>query len=139
MADKKADLAGPGIGTYEEVERALPSDYESLLDVKDTQKAIFAVIADITVVAEVAAEVVDVAAAISAAAATPEVFIIVAATDAMTATVNALPGAVPAKVFSTITTTCSLSIFLPRDRRVRTLSSDSSSMSATCFTDFSWR
>ena len=42
MADKKADLAGPGIGTYEEVERALPSDYESLLDVKDTQKAIFA-------------------------------------------------------------------------------------------------
>jgi aspartate--ammonia ligase len=42
MADKKADLAGPGIGTYEEVERILPSDYSSLLDRKDTQKAIFA-------------------------------------------------------------------------------------------------
>jgi len=41
MEDKKADLAGPGIGTYEEVERILPSDYESLLDVKDTQKAIY--------------------------------------------------------------------------------------------------
>ncbi len=43
MRDKKADLAGPGIGTYEEVERVLPDDYESLLDRKDTQKAIFAV------------------------------------------------------------------------------------------------
>jgi aspartate--ammonia ligase len=42
MSDKKADLAGPGIGTYEEVERILPSDYSSLLDRKDTQKAIFA-------------------------------------------------------------------------------------------------
>ena len=42
MAEKKADLAGPGIGTYEEVERILPSDYSSLLDRKDTQKAIFA-------------------------------------------------------------------------------------------------
>jgi len=42
MAEKKADLAGPGIGTYEEVERVLPSDYSSLLDRKDTQKAIFA-------------------------------------------------------------------------------------------------
>lgn len=43
MRDKKADLAGPGISTYEEVERVLPDDYESLLDRKDTQKAIFAV------------------------------------------------------------------------------------------------
>ena len=43
MRDKKADLAGPGIGTYEEVDRVLPSDYESLLSPKDTQKAIFAV------------------------------------------------------------------------------------------------
>ncbi len=40
MADKKADLAGPGIGTYEEVENVLPSDYTSLLDPKDTQKAL---------------------------------------------------------------------------------------------------
>ena len=38
----KDDLAGPGIGTYEEVERVLPSGYGSLLDRKDTQKAIFA-------------------------------------------------------------------------------------------------
>jgi aspartate--ammonia ligase len=36
------DLAGPGIGTYEEVERILPSGYRSLLDTKETQKAIFA-------------------------------------------------------------------------------------------------
>lgn len=43
MADKKADLAGPGIGTYEEVERVLPKDYHSLLSPKDTQKAIYAV------------------------------------------------------------------------------------------------
>ena len=41
--DKKADLAGPGIGTYEEIERVLPKDYHSLLNLKDTQKAIFAV------------------------------------------------------------------------------------------------
>jgi aspartate--ammonia ligase len=38
----KDDLAGPGIGTYEEVEKILPKGYSSLLDRKDTQKAIFA-------------------------------------------------------------------------------------------------
>ena len=43
MSDKRADLAGPGIGTYEEVERVLPKDYHSLLSPKDTQKAIYAV------------------------------------------------------------------------------------------------
>ena len=43
MSDKKADLAGPGIGTYEEVEAVLPRDYRSLLSPRDTQKAIFAV------------------------------------------------------------------------------------------------
>lgn len=43
MSDKKADLAGPGISTYEEVEKILPSDYKSLLDKKDTQKALYAV------------------------------------------------------------------------------------------------
>jgi aspartate--ammonia ligase len=43
MDDKKADLAGPGIGTYDEVERILPQDYKSLLSVKDTQKAIYAI------------------------------------------------------------------------------------------------
>lgn len=42
MSSKKADLAGPGIGTYEELEKILPQDYTSLLDRKDTQKAIFA-------------------------------------------------------------------------------------------------
>jgi aspartate--ammonia ligase len=40
VADKKADLAGPGIGTYEEVEKGLPTDYQSLLDNKETQQAI---------------------------------------------------------------------------------------------------
>ncbi len=43
MTDKKADLAGPGIGSYDEIERVLPQDYESLLTRKETQKAIFAV------------------------------------------------------------------------------------------------
>jgi len=42
MSDKKADLAGPGIGNYEELEKILPREYGSLLDRKDTQKAIFA-------------------------------------------------------------------------------------------------
>jgi aspartate--ammonia ligase len=36
------DQAGPGIGTYEEVEKVLPEGYSSLLDRRDTQKAIFA-------------------------------------------------------------------------------------------------
>jgi aspartate--ammonia ligase len=40
MADKKADLAGPGIGTYEDVEKVLPTDYRSLLDPKETQLAL---------------------------------------------------------------------------------------------------
>ena len=43
MYDKKMDLAGPGIGSYDEIERVLPQDYSSLLDVKDTQKAIYAI------------------------------------------------------------------------------------------------
>ena len=42
MADKKADLAGPGISTYEEVAKILPKDYKSLLDPKETQVAISA-------------------------------------------------------------------------------------------------
>jgi len=37
----KDDLAGPGIGTYEEVEKVLPKGYRSLLDRKETQRAIF--------------------------------------------------------------------------------------------------
>jgi aspartate--ammonia ligase len=38
---KKADLAGPGISTYEAVDKILPTDYESVLDNKETQKAMF--------------------------------------------------------------------------------------------------
>ena len=41
MADKKSDLAGPGIGDYNELERILPQDYSSLLTPRETQKAIF--------------------------------------------------------------------------------------------------
>jgi len=40
-AGKKADLAGPGISTYEAVDKILPNDYESVLDNKETQKALF--------------------------------------------------------------------------------------------------
>ena len=43
MNDKKADLAGPGIGNYEDLEKVLPNDYESLLDVRETQYAIYEV------------------------------------------------------------------------------------------------
>ena len=42
MADKKADLAGPGIGDYNELEKILPQDYNSLLSPKQTQNAIYA-------------------------------------------------------------------------------------------------
>lgn len=41
--DKKADLAGPGIGSYEEVEKVLPNDYQSLLSPNETQRALTAV------------------------------------------------------------------------------------------------
>jgi aspartate--ammonia ligase len=40
MSDKRADLAGPGIGSYDELEKILPQDYESLLNPKETQRAI---------------------------------------------------------------------------------------------------
>jgi aspartate--ammonia ligase len=42
MLDKQADLTGPGIGDYTELEKILPSDYSSLLSVRDTQRALFA-------------------------------------------------------------------------------------------------
>ena len=42
MADKKDDLAGPGIGDYKKLEKELPQNYESLLTPRETQKAIFA-------------------------------------------------------------------------------------------------
>ena len=41
MADKRADLAGPGISTYEEVDKILPRDYEALLMPKERMKALF--------------------------------------------------------------------------------------------------
>jgi aspartate--ammonia ligase len=40
MVSKQADLAGPGIGSYEELEKVLPQDYNSLLSPKETQQAI---------------------------------------------------------------------------------------------------
>ncbi len=42
-ADKQADLAGPGIGSYDELEKVLPNDYLPLLNAKDRMKALFAV------------------------------------------------------------------------------------------------
>jgi aspartate--ammonia ligase len=40
---KRADLAGPGIGTYEEVDRVLPDGYRSALTPRETQVAIYEV------------------------------------------------------------------------------------------------
>jgi aspartate--ammonia ligase len=42
-ASKKADLAGPGIGSYEELDKILPSDYSPLSTPNETQRAIFAI------------------------------------------------------------------------------------------------
>ena len=41
MADKKADLAGPGVSTYPEVDKILPTDYEPILTPKETMKALY--------------------------------------------------------------------------------------------------
>jgi len=41
IPDKKADLAGPGIGDYAELEKILPKNYHSILDVRETQQAVF--------------------------------------------------------------------------------------------------
>ena len=43
MSDKTADLAGPGIGNYDELEKALPDDYEALLSPMDRMRAVFAI------------------------------------------------------------------------------------------------
>ncbi len=40
--DKIADLAGPGIGNYTDLERILPNNYRSLLNPRETQIALFA-------------------------------------------------------------------------------------------------
>jgi len=42
MLNKVADLAGPGIGDYAELEKILPKDYRSILTPCETQQAIFA-------------------------------------------------------------------------------------------------
>jgi len=43
MSNKKADLAGPGISTYEEVAKILPNGYKPMLGRMDTQRAVFAI------------------------------------------------------------------------------------------------
>ena len=43
MSTKQADLAGPGISTYEDVAKILPRDYASLLTPKETMQALYAV------------------------------------------------------------------------------------------------
>jgi len=43
MADKKADLAGPGIGNYRDLEKDLPSDYKALLPPMERMKAVYAI------------------------------------------------------------------------------------------------
>jgi aspartate--ammonia ligase len=42
VTNKTADLAGPGIGDYADLQEILPQNYKSLLNVKDTQRAVFA-------------------------------------------------------------------------------------------------
>jgi aspartate--ammonia ligase len=39
---KERDLAGPGIGNYDELARVLPTDYRMLLDPKETMQALYA-------------------------------------------------------------------------------------------------
>src|ERR1035437_9393547 len=41
MGDKKADLAGPGISNYEEVEKILPKNYKALLPPLERMKALY--------------------------------------------------------------------------------------------------
>jgi aspartate--ammonia ligase len=43
MSNKAADLAGPGISTYEEVEKILPADYKALQSPLERMKAVFAI------------------------------------------------------------------------------------------------
>ncbi|MHB8838639.1 MAG: hypothetical protein ACYC7F_06765, partial [Gemmatimonadaceae bacterium] len=42
-SNKVADLAGPGVSTYPEVEKILPTDYQPLLGPKETQHAVTAI------------------------------------------------------------------------------------------------
>ena len=41
MTSKTADLAGPGIGTYEDVAASLPTDYHALLTPRETMEALY--------------------------------------------------------------------------------------------------
>lgn len=41
QSDKQADLAGPGIGNYADLQNVLPSDYHALLTPLETQQALF--------------------------------------------------------------------------------------------------
>jgi aspartate--ammonia ligase len=41
MLDKTLDLAGPGIGNYEDLEKALPRNYESILTPRETMQALY--------------------------------------------------------------------------------------------------
>ena len=43
MTKKQADLAGPGISSYEEVAKILPGNYDTLLTPKETMKALYGV------------------------------------------------------------------------------------------------
>jgi len=43
MTDKKADLAGPGVGDYSKLIKELPDNYQSLLPPMERMKAVFAV------------------------------------------------------------------------------------------------
>jgi aspartate--ammonia ligase len=41
--DKQADLAGPGVSTYEEVEKVLPKNYRAILNPRETMQAVYAI------------------------------------------------------------------------------------------------
>jgi aspartate--ammonia ligase len=43
VTGKEADLAGPGVSTYEEVDKILPNDYEPLLAPMERMKAVYAI------------------------------------------------------------------------------------------------
>jgi aspartate--ammonia ligase len=43
MTDKTADLAGPGIGNYDDLAKNLPEDYEALIPPKERMKAVHAI------------------------------------------------------------------------------------------------
>ena len=40
MSDKKADLAGPGIGNYDDLAKILPNGYEALLPFLQSKRSV---------------------------------------------------------------------------------------------------